>query len=65
MNVTHRIDRLKWAAIGVALRVGPMVAPQCTELHQRPGRILKVLRTFPLRSLLMISMRLPSLFAAN
>ena len=65
MNVADRIDRLKWGSLGVALRLGPMIAPPCVELHQRPGRVLKVLKTFPLRSLLMISMRLPSVFAVN
>lgn len=65
MNVTRWVDQVKWAALRIAFAIGSLTAPACGELRQNPGRVLKIRRALPLRSLLLVTMRLPSLFASN
>lgn len=63
MHVKNRIDELKWQALNFALSLGSLIAPARMEPKQDPGRMLKIGRAFPLRSLLTISIRLPSILA--
>ncbi len=61
----RQIDQQIWMILGVAITLGSLAIPPCPELHQAPGRMLKIRRALPLRSLLTVSMRLPSVFAVN
>ena len=63
MNVKYRIGQVKWQALDFALSLGSLIASARIEPQHDPGRMLKIRRALPLRSLLTISIRLPSIVA--
>ena len=64
-QITRRIDQLRWTTLGVAIALGSMVISQSAELQQAPNRFQKIRLAMPIRSLLTVSMRIPSALSLN